>query len=401
LEGATLMASVRKLNPKDPKSPWIVTYIDGGGKRRQATPKSGLKKDADAIRISIERELGEGTHMAKSETAYMRDVAEEWLRHIELKAKIGDNMKLITAANYKTFALSHVVPDLGSKLISKITANDITSYLANKRLKLSKATTKLLHCVLLGIFTYAVRHNYLKRNVMVDFKVRAPSSEAERIRVPSIAEVKRLLQVLDTRVHKGDRLVALRRRAGIPLAAFCGLRLGEICALKWEHVRFDKGVIEVRHSFNRLDGLKLPKSKAGLRDVPISPIDLAPLMELFSACKSPTEGYVFETRAGHPYMPAKFYDAIWAPVLEKAGWRDANGKPKYHFHALRHVAASLMIQDGLTPLHVKRFIGHAHASTTLDIYGHLFPEDMSIAASVNSVAAAFKAAELQHLTLTD
>ena len=245
--------------------------------------------------------------------------------------------------------------------------------------------------MLTRIFTFAVRRGYIKRNLIVDHKVMSPSGDFSQIAIPSIDEVKRLLATLDDKVRGAEPLTSLRRKVMVPLAAFCGLRIGEICALKWENVRFDLGVIQVRHNLNVRDGLKLPKSKAGLRDVPISPMVFDPLLALHEACGAPASGFVMVTRTHRTFDPRTFWEVMWRPLVKRAGLEDDAGRPKYHFHALRHVAVSLMIRDGLTALHVKRFIGHANASTTLDIYGHLFPEDQRIAASVQSVAALFDA----------
>ncbi len=74
------MASVRRLKPNDPKSPWIVEYTDASGKRRRKMPKTGLKKDAEALRLKIEREMGDGVHVAKPTT--FREVTDNWIKEI-------------------------------------------------------------------------------------------------------------------------------------------------------------------------------------------------------------------------------------------------------------------------------------------------------------------------------
>lgn len=67
------MASIRKLfpkgHPKHDESPWVVEYTDPSGKRRRATPKSGLQKDAKKLRLKIELEIEQGVHIAESQSA--------------------------------------------------------------------------------------------------------------------------------------------------------------------------------------------------------------------------------------------------------------------------------------------------------------------------------------------
>lgn len=79
------MASVRQLPTprKDGKRPWVCDYTDAGGKRRRITPKSGLKRDADAARLRIEAELAGGTHIAPSSALTVEAVCERYLRHMD------------------------------------------------------------------------------------------------------------------------------------------------------------------------------------------------------------------------------------------------------------------------------------------------------------------------------
>lgn len=83
------MASVRKRDPKDPNSPWVCEYTDAVGKRHRITPKTGLKKDADAARRRIEAEIERGEHVAVSEDRTVGQLCEEYLRHIEDRWRDG------------------------------------------------------------------------------------------------------------------------------------------------------------------------------------------------------------------------------------------------------------------------------------------------------------------------
>lgn len=94
-----------------------------------------------------------------------------------------------------------------------------------------------------------------------------------------------------------------------------------------------------------------------------------------ASAKPGTVQFVILSRVDTPIEPETLYTLYWRPVMAEAGLCKPNGTPKYHFHALRHAAASMLIEQGLPPVHVSRFIGHSKVSTTLDIYGHVFPEN--------------------------
>ena len=75
---------------------------------------------------------------------------------------------------------------------------------------------------------------------------------------------------------------------------------------------------------------------------------------------------------------------------------DEDGKPRFTFHVLRRAAVSLLVSQGLLPIHVKTTVGHSRVSTTLDVYGHLFPEDKRIKGAVAGVAQLFDAIRERH-----
>jgi integrase len=63
----------------------------------------------------------------------------------------------------------------------------------------------------------------------------------------------------------------------------------------------------------------------------------------------------------------------WYPTLIAAGITDAEGKPRYNFHSLRHFCASWLIEQNFTAKRVQAWLGHSSIVMTYDTYGHLFP----------------------------
>jgi integrase len=90
------------------------------------------------------------------------------------------------------------------------------------------------------------------------------------------------------------------------------------------------------------------------------------LKEWRIACPTSELGLVFPSVRGRVVSPAKLHQA-WHALLEAAGL------PSYGFHCLRHVAASLFIEQGIQAKRIQEILGHASIVQTYDRYGHLFP----------------------------
>jgi len=155
-------------------------------------------------------------------------------------------------------------------------------------------------------------------------------------------------------------------RAVIYLAAFCGLRTGEILALRWCDLA--GGVVSVTQSLDWFDTLKGPKTKAGVRVVPLPSLVLAALEAYRPHVVMDARGLIFRTIKGkvlgRAALPQK-----WHPILERAGlprtdrgWR--------HFHALRHFAGSAWLDAGMPLADVSKLMGHANPQITAEIYMH-------------------------------
>lgn len=171
---------------------------------------------------------------------------------------------------------------------------------------------------------------------------------------------------------------------------YAGLRRGECMALNWEDIDLDKRIIKVRKSlqfFHNQSSLKPPKTKAGIRDVPIPDILMPVLIELKKPC-----GVVCPSAKG-VLMSETAYQRAWYSYMvylnECAGGRTASGPRKavwameqFTAHQLRHTYATMLFDAGVDVKSAQKFLGHSNIEVTLDIYTHLtkFKEDAAIAA---------------------
>ena len=149
------------------------------------------------------------------------------------------------------------------------------------------------------------------------------------------------------------------------ISALCGLRRGEVLGLQWADVDFDEGVLHVRQQLQRLPegGLQLVdlKTDAGARDVPFPLVVQDELRVL--GVEAPGTSFVFRSENGTPVDPKNYYKNFVA--LTKTA-----GLPRIALHHLRHGAATLIKDMGGTPKDTQELLGHAHITTTQQIYQH-------------------------------
>jgi len=140
--------------------------------------------------------------------------------------------------------------------------------------------------------------------------------------------------------------------------AFTGLRAGEALALEWDDIKGN--VICVNKACDGLGGTKVPKTEAGVRDVPMAPIVANTLQRL--------------ERRGHLVFPN---DKGKLAEVNNVGkkWRSISGKA-CRLHDLRHFAVSLWVGKGIPIVAVSRYIGHANPTITLGRYAQFFVEDV-------------------------
>lgn len=169
----------------------------------------------------------------------------------------------------------------------------------------------------------------------------------------------------------------------IHLLALTGLRVSEALALRWQDVDLLEAELHVRSSWGRDGQLNAPKTRAGVRSVPLSPglVDL--LVELKPESAS-DEDFVFASKRGdRPMSYWNFRSRGFVKALELAGLEDRG----ITIHDLRSAAASILVRQGLTPVEVAEVLGHADANITLRVYAKLFDRS-DVAARVREAQGA-------------
>lgn len=193
------------------------------------------------------------------------DAAEQWLSSAKLRVKES------SYANYENIVSKHITPILGGEYMSNLTTqklNDFIHYKLNSgRLNskggLSAKSVRDIMTVYRSIEAYAAREYGIKGTHFT-----MPKIEKKQTDVLNVFERKRLENYL---IHNQNKT-----NIAILLCLFTGLRVGELCGLKWENIDFDNAVLYVKRTVQRVSKngksqviIGTPKSKTSIRTVPI------------------------------------------------------------------------------------------------------------------------------------
>lgn len=263
----------------------------------------------------------------------------------------------------------HIAPFLGGELLASLTAPRVHQFVADLRdAGRSLAMRRKVLTNLKTILSYAQGQGLVAHNVARGIKLKADvRNAAELLRegrdFPSRAELKMLLDKAPP-----------RWRGFIVTAVFTGMRASELRGLRWTDVDFDRGVIQVRQRADAWGNLGAPKSAAGKREIPLTPLALNTLRTWRTTCPPGELGLVFPNGAGRIESHANLRNRFFIPLqIAAVVVHHSTGEAKYGLHALRHAAASLFIAHlGWTPKRIQAVMGHASITMTFDRYGHLF-----------------------------
>lgn len=280
----------------------------------------------------------------------------------------GSRNKRSTCATYTTVLQAHVLPIFAERDITRITMEEVNTFLCDKTCAaaeraLSPSTVRSIITVLRALFQYAARFD-----CAVYWKdIHGPSRPPEDTVVLSEEAQSRLRTYCCEHLNY-DTL-------GVLICLYTGMRLGEICALKWEDVNVAQGTITVRRTVQRIrnaehqesDGygtrtrviFDVPKSRSSTRCIPV-PGFLLPYLRSFR-CRS--ECFVLTGQQDH-FMEPRLFQKRYKNIMADA---DVN---YVHFHALRHTFATNCVNLGFDVKTLSMILGHSSVSMTLNTYVH-------------------------------
>lgn len=237
---------------------------------------------------------------------------------------------------------------------------------------LSRTTVRHVSLTLRTALRHAVRHGVLAADPLA--MMPAPRRAETRIKILTREEATRLVEAA----------VGEPFGAAYVDAVTVGLREGELLGLRWDDIDLDRRTLRVRGNATRgLDGARhvtSPKTAASRRDLTL------PRVAIEALTRTPHTGdLVWPGPDGGPVRAPNFVSA-WKAARERAGI------PPVTFHALRHTAATLALEDGSPAHDVARMLGHSTVATTLRLYAHA--TDASTRALADRIDARFGRAPL-------
>ncbi|MDR1835125.1 MAG: site-specific integrase [Fusobacteriaceae bacterium] len=284
-------------------------------------------------------------------TVFFNDWIREWLNE---KSKY---VKESSLALYRLNIRAHLIPYWGETNMREITDDMIQTYV--RQLSGEGKSPRTIRNIL-TILTGSLNHAMVKGVIRSKkFHPVFPSSDTEKNQdVFSVREQKRLTEAIESSENS--------KVLGIALCLFTGIRIGELCGLRWGDVDMENRVISVTQTIQRVVAgektrllISSPKTRTSLRKIPISD-------RLFSLLRSFTtevpEHYVL-TSSPRPTEPA-VYRRFFNAFLKK------NGIRKVKFHALRHTFATNCVNGGAEYKTLSSILGHSRIGTTLNLYVH-------------------------------
>jgi integrase len=362
----------------------ILDIKKDGARKRKWHPFKGTKREAQVECSRLIAAMDEGSYVEKNKLTikqFLNDRLAAW----EAAKRIAPK----SVERYRELLDGQILPHLGEKLLQKLTVKDVEDWhgtLISSGRKDGKGgiaarSVGHAHRLLNRMLKEAQRFDLIVKNPTVDNES-LPKVRQQEVQIVSEDQLPVLLEKI-----RGDKVEPIAL-----LALFCGLRRGEILALKWGNVDLDRSVLRVRHSLEetRAGGVRFkePKSKAGRRDVTLPDVVVGVLrrhrieqLELRAKLglgRPSDDDLVFWQLNGQPIGPRHFSANVWPAAARKIGM------PEITFHSLRHTHASQLIAAGVDVVTISKRLGHSSPNITLGTYAHLFAtSDEKAARAIN------------------
>ena len=336
-------------------------YDPGTGKQIQRSITGKTQKE-----VSQKLKAATAAIDARTYTAPSKMTVAQWLE-IWMAEYLG-GVKPLTVTSYKSAVENHIKPGLGAIKLDALDPHTIQGFYntLTRQKQLSPKTVKNIHGVLHKALEKAVTNKYIPFNPADSCEL--PRMEKKEIQPMDENQITSFLQAI--RGHRFEELFTV--------ALFTGIRESEALGLTWDCVDLTKGTILINKQLQVVKGshseyaLAPTKNSKG-RSLTVAPFVVAALRRVkrrqlenrlrYGECWTDT-GFVFTDDLGGHLKHVTVYKSFKKIVTEM-------GCPEVRFHDLRHSYAVASIRSGDDIKTVQENLGHATASFTLDVYGHV------------------------------
>lgn len=285
---------------------------------------------------------------------------EEWLKYKR------DFVKESTFMMYSEVIYNYLMPKLINKYVHDIKSEMIQEFVIewmnneDENERLAESTVKNIIVILKDFLKYAKAKNYISN---IDFALQLPKRvKCNKIKVLKNQEYIKLINCINEKSDIKD--------IGILFTLYTGLRIGEICALKWENIDLESKTVNVCKTMQRIfvreNGktytkvvVTVPKTNSSIREIPLN----NRLVEILRKIM-PLDKETYFLTGKKKYIEPRTYRNSLNRLLKKHNISHIN------FHGLRHTFATKCIELGADYKTVSELLGHANVNITLNLYVH-------------------------------
>lgn len=289
---------------------------------------------------------------------------KDWI-YIWLNKYEKNIIRFRTFVKYEHYINNHIVPVLGEYNLTELTPQVLQDFVIQKinggnlitGQGLAMTTTRNMVAVLKRALKKAVTLEIIEKEY------------TDTITLPPISE-KRVTAFEKTEQKTLENYCLSHSRKnylGIVICLYTGIRLGELLALTWDDIDFEKrlmsinkSVCTIRRMQEKIVVIERPKTKTSVRVIPV-PRQLVSILRKMKAKKR--SEFVIETKTRN-MVEQRAYQRTYQRILKRIGL------PYHNFHALRHTFATRALEMGMDVKTVSEILGHKSASMTLSRYTH-------------------------------
>lgn len=271
------------------------------------------------------------------------------------------HIKESTYSIYLSHLDNHIIPCLGEMGCSSLTEQDVEDTIIKWSENLSRKTVNDIVMILKSCIKYGKKCGYINFD---DVEImHYPKTQAKRIKSYSADEQRLIINGVLSDLNS--------RSAGILITLYTGIRIGELCALKWSDIDLENGTINISKTLQRVylkdnDGIgytkitiSAPKTFSSIREIPIS----SDLINIIKKMYNKSDN-TYVLTSDNKYMEPRTYRSYYNKFIKGLNINCLN------FHSLRHTFATDCIEMGADYKTVSELLGHSTINMTLNLYVH-------------------------------
>lgn len=293
-----------------------------------------------------------------------QEIAYDWLKQVK------QSVKESTFSRYYNIVKKHIVPyfakikgaDVNNFMVQEFIQEKYTNGRIDGKGKLSPKSVHDIYSVLTQIIKFAEKKNYIKN---FDYDITLPKLEEYSCNVFSDSDKIKLEQFVSLNTDL--------KKLGILLVMYTGIRIGELCALKWSDIDIENGILSITKTLQRMQNtddkskqktkiiIGKPKSQKSIRTIPLQSF----LVETLKGFKDKySDNSYLLTGSEWKYTEPRAYEKVYKGFLKQCNISNIK------FHALRHTFATTAVERNFDPKSLSEILGHSTVRFTLDRYVH-------------------------------